>query len=352
MDKQNTTILDVARLAGVSKGTVDRVLHNRGEVSAKSAEKVREAVRQLNYQPNLYASLLASRKECTIACIIPSYNEGEYWEKIHEGILLGSEDVASMGVKTGVHIYDQYNLTSFKKVCQEVLESRPSGVILPPLFKGETMDFALKLKENNIPYVYVDSRIEDENYLAYIGMPMYKSGYLSAALLTDRCSPGSLRRVVVVRILRDKAGQSDPTASRREGFMDYMSTYFPGCAIDQVMIDPSDRQGCLAGLEEYFSRNPEVRHIVMFNSRVHLIAEFLNTRGPEGVVVVGYDDLEKNLEMLRGGRLSMLICQHTANQSRNAVRLLTDYILVGKKPQPRDNFVHMDIITRFNVDNY
>ena len=118
MDKQNTTILDVARLAGVSKGTVDRVLHNRGEVSAKSAEKVREAVRQLNYEPNLYASLLASRKECTIACIIPSHHPGEYWEKIHQGLELGHSDVASMGVNVRIFIYDQYNPKSFRASLQ------------------------------------------------------------------------------------------------------------------------------------------------------------------------------------------------------------------------------------------
>ena len=38
------TINDVARVAGVSKGTVDRVLHNRGEVSAKSKDKVLKVI--------------------------------------------------------------------------------------------------------------------------------------------------------------------------------------------------------------------------------------------------------------------------------------------------------------------
>ena len=52
-------IKDIARLANVSTGTVDRVLHNRGEVSAKSREKVEKVLKEINYQPNIYASALA-----------------------------------------------------------------------------------------------------------------------------------------------------------------------------------------------------------------------------------------------------------------------------------------------------
>ena len=76
MDKNGKiTIIDVARKAGVSKGTVDRVVHNRGEVSKKSAEKVKKAIEELRYQPNLYASLLASKKAHVIACLLPTFGK-------------------------------------------------------------------------------------------------------------------------------------------------------------------------------------------------------------------------------------------------------------------------------------
>ena len=56
-------IKDIAALAGVSTGTVDRVLHNRGEVSQKSREKIEKILTELNYQPNIYATALASKKK-------------------------------------------------------------------------------------------------------------------------------------------------------------------------------------------------------------------------------------------------------------------------------------------------
>lgn len=62
-NNKKITIADVAKLAGVSKGTVDRVLHDRGGVSRKSMEKIRQVIDELGYEPNVYASMLATRKE-------------------------------------------------------------------------------------------------------------------------------------------------------------------------------------------------------------------------------------------------------------------------------------------------
>ena len=352
MAQEKITIIDVARKAGVSKGTVDRVVHSRGEVSKKSEAKVRKAIEELGYQPNLYASLLASRKTHEIACILPKFGADEYWEKIYNGFMEGSERVTALGVKTKVHFYDQYDVSSFKSVCAAVLESRPSGVILPPLFKNDTLTLAQRLKNLDIPYIYVDTKLEDDGYFSYLGMPMYKSGYLCACLLTERCTPEEMNKVVIVRILRDKARQSDPTVSRREGFLDYMSEHFPACEILNVFIDPSSPESIYKTLSDFACENGELRNVVMFNSRIHLIEKYLSENPLTGRRVIGFDNLDRNLAMLDEGLVDIIIAQHTEAQSRDAVQLLSDHILLKKRPAVRDAYMHMDILTRLNTDNY
>ena len=54
MAKEIITIKDIAARAGVSTGTVDRVLHNRPNVSKKALEKVNKALDELDYRPNMY----------------------------------------------------------------------------------------------------------------------------------------------------------------------------------------------------------------------------------------------------------------------------------------------------------
>ena len=62
-------IKDIAALSGVSVGTVDRVLHNRPNVSKPAREKVEKALKEMNYQPNMYASALAYNRSYIFFCI-------------------------------------------------------------------------------------------------------------------------------------------------------------------------------------------------------------------------------------------------------------------------------------------
>ncbi len=71
-DDRTITIDDVAKLAGVSRATAGRVVGNYGSVSEKSRERVWDAVRQLDYQPNLIARGLRSQTTKTIAVIVGS----------------------------------------------------------------------------------------------------------------------------------------------------------------------------------------------------------------------------------------------------------------------------------------
>lgn len=344
------TINDVAKAAGVSKGTVDRVLHNRGEVSAKSKEAVLKAVEELGFKPNLYASLLASPKDIRIQCIIPEFFTGEFWSLTDKGIQDAAEIVSRYGVKVEPVKYDQYDLDSFRTVCDKVLDNPPAGVVIAPMFADETLKFVHQLRDKGIPYIYIDSRLDDEDYFAYFGMPMYQSGYLCADILTDgRNVPD---KVFIVRIARDKEGLSDPTLMRRKGFVDYMNERYPDVEIVNVFIDPKDRTAIDATLDGVFDRYQGEKYIVMFNSRVHLVADYIGRRHMGTSRVVGFDVLERNLSALRNGTVQLLIAQHTDSQTVAAVNALVDHILLGIPVSKKDNYTQMDILNRYNCDYY
>lgn len=57
------TIKDIAVLAGVSRGTVDRVLNNRGSVNPDTARKINEVAKALDYKPNKAGLVLAAQKK-------------------------------------------------------------------------------------------------------------------------------------------------------------------------------------------------------------------------------------------------------------------------------------------------
>ena len=85
MTNSKIRIKDIAERAGVSVGTVDRVLHNRPNVSPSAKTKVEKALEEMHYQPNMYASALAYNKTYTFHVIIPQHEQIAYWEEIEEG---------------------------------------------------------------------------------------------------------------------------------------------------------------------------------------------------------------------------------------------------------------------------
>ena len=84
-------IKDIAEMAGVSVGTVDRVLHNRPNISKFAREKVEKVLESINYQPNMYASALAYNKSYTFYLVVPQHESEAYWEEIEEGALKAAE---------------------------------------------------------------------------------------------------------------------------------------------------------------------------------------------------------------------------------------------------------------------
>ena len=99
-EKTNIRIKDIALLAGVSKGTVDRVLHNRGKVSREKEQRIRAIMEKLNFKPNVIARSLsiASKKQYIIKAIIPFYTQGQYWEFIHDGVKKAADEFLNYNI--------------------------------------------------------------------------------------------------------------------------------------------------------------------------------------------------------------------------------------------------------------
>ncbi len=75
----------IAKMADVSVGTVDRVIHGRSGVSEASRKRVEEILEKLDYQPNMYASALASNKKYAFACLLPQHENRRILDRSGNG---------------------------------------------------------------------------------------------------------------------------------------------------------------------------------------------------------------------------------------------------------------------------
>ena len=180
-------------------------------------------------------------------------------------------------------------------------------------------------------------------------MPMFQSGYLAAHLLLDR-QPA--QQVAIFRIHKDKDALNNSAERRREGFMSYLADHHLECDLIEEYIHPYNSDFNGAVLERFFRNNPDIRHIITFNSRVHLIAEQLEREKRENTILVGFDDLPKNIEGLKKGSIQFLIAQHSENLLSYCADTVINRLIYHNPPEKQNHFVPMDILTRYNADYY
>ena len=347
--KEHIRIVDVARMAGVSAGTVDRVIHNRGKVSAENLRKVREVLAAVDYRPNLVARSLASCRERTLAAIIPSYGEGDYWADVDAGIERAAVGIERFNIRIRRFSFDQYDHATFVRTLAHVRSERFDGILLATLFSDSVVDFAHELDELEVPYVFVDSNIPGCKYLAYFGTSSFDAGVVAARLLADRIPLDA--DIVVGSIIHRGEGGSNQGRYREMGFRDYLSKAgFRGRLLG-ASLRLDDEAYNRRVLDELLAANPRTAGAVTFNSTCYILANYLRAAARTQVRLVGYDVIRRNREMLEAGIITALVAQRPAAQGYHGVMALCDR-LVGGWHGVGDNLMPIDIVLKENVQFY
>ena len=349
MENQNYTIKDIARLAGVSAGTVDRVLHNRGDVSPASAEKVKKVLDEIDYQPNMFAIGLAAKKRYHIVCIIPYYIEHDYWHAVAEGINRAAQELRPFNVGVDYLYYHHADKSSYEKVFNVLRKEIVDAVLIAPNFREETMKLTAHLEGKDIPYAFIDFNVEQTRPLCYIGQDSKTSGYMAAKILMQYYKKG---QEIILSLNNQKNSPAEIQMQRRlEGFMQYLSDEHDDLVIHDFVLRKKDADGNKLLLDRFFAEYPQAVLGAVFNSRVYQVADYLNEKGRKLEGLVGYDLLQKNVEHLRNGKVNYLIGQRPELQGYCGVKALCNHI-VFKKPITSVKYMPIDILMKENIDFY
>lgn len=336
-------------MADVSVGTVDRVLHGRSGVSEASRKRVEEILQQLNYQPNMYASALASNKKYQFVCMLPQHSKGDYWTDVESGINRAIKAFSDFYLRLSVVYYDQYEYSSFLECGEEVLKMEPDGVVMAPIIPEMTARITGQLDERGIPYVFIDSNVEGLNPLAFYGQKSEQSGYFAArmAMLLGQTP----KEIVVFRQINEGRVGSNQQFNREKGFRQYMKEHFPLCRILELDLYAKQPDEDEALLNAFFNEHPQTQCGITFNSKVYIVGEYLLKHGLAGFKLIGYDLLERNTDCLKQGAVDFLIAQQPASQGYNSIESLCNHLIL-KKGVKTINYMPITLLTTENVDYY
>lgn len=343
-------IKDIAEKSGVSVGTVDRVLHNRPNVSKSAREKVESVLKNINYQPNMYASALAYNKSYIFYCIIPKHEHEEYWEEIEEGAIKASENRRDFHINVKMIYYKRFDYETFTKKCRECLNNSPDGVIIVPSDLDITKRFTDKLHERNIPFVLLDSYMPDLKPLSFYGQDSFCSGYFAAKILMLIAS--GEKEIMLMKQTKNGKVSSKQQDNREVGFKHYMQEHFPQINIHELdlPIDHNNDEYNII-MEKFFTEHTHIHHCVTFCSKSYIVGEFLLRTNRRDVQIMGYDIIDRNAKCLRLGSISFLIAQHAFMQGYNCVDTLFKAIVLKMKVDPV-NYMPIELLSKENIDFY
>ncbi len=277
---KNSTINDVARIAGVSKRTVSRVINNSPKVGKSTKEKVQKIIDDLGYSPNAQARGLASRRSYLLGLVYDN-PDALYINDVQRGVL---SICRKLGYELVVHPCDMKSETLIDDAVDFVSRSKLDGIIiLPPI--SENNDLAGALGKAGVNYVRLASIALDT--AKHIVISNERS---AAAAMAEHLVELGHRRIGY--IAGPKGMRS--TRERLEGFCDALEIH--GCkqSADMIALGSYSFESGIACTRQLLANDNPPTAIFASNDEMAVgainAARDLGLGIPKDISIAGFDD--------------------------------------------------------------
>lgn len=338
------TLQQIAEAAGVSRGTVDRAINNRGRINPEVAERIRLIAKKMGYQPNRAGRALAmSGRSVTIGVIVQVAGT-PFMEKVIEGILQAKEEAERFGANILVRKIPDM---SAEKVIAEIGELKKegcNGIALMPVDDQRLKEMINSLASEHIPVVTFNSDIENSSRLCFVGQDAMQSGRAAAGLMAE-IMPFGGKVLVISGYLSNHSNKS-----RTKGFVEELSASREDIDILDVQYAFDDDR--IAGMiaEEMVKEYQDLGGIYLTASGAQGVCEALEHCGLSGKVRVISNDLtDQNIRFLKEGKIRFLLGQDAHKQGYEPVMLLFNKLFDGKDPEKEFMYTEIVIKTKYNI---
>lgn len=347
---KNIGIKEIAVLANVSIGTVDRVLHGRTGVSKSTKAKVLKIIEETGFKRNLMASRLklASSKTLQIAVLLPEIkNEMYYWHHSNAGIKKAVQELNEQGIMANYFYFNRLDPKNFKKSYNMIFEHEIDALITVPFFEKETDELILKAEELKLPLVFLDSMLNNKNKTNNISQNSFKAGMVAGRLLHGLV--GDCGQYFVFNIL-NKRGIQINNQQREMGFRAYFEQNLKefNFEIHSINMPLENKEELEKDIQELLNSD-KTKGVFVTNARSFLVSDMLKECCISNVNIIGFDLNLPNLERLKSNDIKFLINQNPEFQGYSAIKGLFKY-LTEQDASELNLDIPVEIIIKENAD--
>ena len=342
---RNVTIEDIVRAAGVGKGTVDRVLHNRGYVSEGTRQKVLQCIEELGYKPNSVARMLANKGKYRIAvCTHGMEQEKEFWEQFRKGICRARDEFEQMGVEIEEFVIIASSTEDQIQAIEKAREEKCDGLVIAPGDSERIKGAIREASADNMSVVIFNTNLDDLE-VPFVGTDGIACGRTAGKMISFMAPRGS--RCMLVSPYR---GLAKAINERKKGFLETIQAQRQDI-VDMTVFDMADDPASLKEAVEAFVGQCESSGrsaaIYATNAMVSAVAEIIDRMKPKTRVwLVGHDLTDSARKYLDREIIDALILQNPQQQAYDAITMICKNLLTGAPMA--DHYLEIGIVVKEN----
>ena len=341
------TLQDIASLAGVSRGTVDRVLKDRPHVRPEVRERVLKALSETGYlEKKGFAHALSSATGASplrIGVIRPDW-PGQFRSEVTRGIADAKDELAEFHVTVIEKLCESEVPQETVKLLRELEREGAAGISVCAPDDPAVAAEIDRLTGKGIPVLTYNSDIASSKRAAFIGQDTKKGGRIAAEVMSKCIMPGDT--VVAAIGNREFTGHRE----RLDGFLErMMEKGFPRNSF-HIIETFNDYRISFNKIASELQRDSGISAIYMANSSVTGCVNAVRSLGLGGKLrIVCHDLSEFKADALKKGDIDFVVTQDLYSQGNLPLRLLREHLQKGEPLTPPDQNSFIGLLCSENI---
>lgn len=320
------TIRKLAELAGVSRGTVDKVVHGRPGVSDPVREKVLALLEEYQYAPRHKAPEPANPEAQKVIAVLMPRLTNPFFANLRRGMEDTCAQMQNRRVRMEYFDCDEANIPEMLNILSYLEERGVDGIAMRGVQSSRIRDKLNAFAAARVPVLLFDSDVIGAERLCIVGEDSRRTGRLAASLLAK--SIGGAGEVAIV-------GGSPDVAVHRfriQGFQELVREKYPQMRIIEVVNSFDQSVITYEKTVKMIERHPDLRGIFSVVGCPGDIGQALIDCKATRIKMVSYNFTPDVVALIKRGIIEFTIGLSPYRQGELAVQLLADYVLFGKKP--------------------
>ena len=340
--KRTIGIPQIAELAKVAIGTVDRALHARKGVSETTRKRILEIAKHVGYTPNLAARMLSTgRANLRIGVCIPRETHF-FYDELRDGILDECRSFESMGVEVDYRPVAKLGLEECERL-KEMLHTDVSTVIITPGNPDCLRGLIDEAEAKNIRVVCVASDAPGSLRSSVVCVDPNLGGRLAAELMGRFVGPGAKVGIVTGML------QTEDHRKKTEGFCATFGQYCEGGQVTGVIEGHEDEDETFEKCLKMLTTNPDIAGLYVNIVTCLPVCYALKACGLAGKVRLITTDLFKEMvPFFEKQTIHASIYQRPYVQGQTAVRMIVEHAL-RDRPIPTTRYLAPALVMRSNL---